>query len=250
MKWLSVFTLLCILTGCASNPQEKRLLATLYAQKSAESRALYYQAFEQAKMRLTFKLANRSSSKIPAVVLDVDETIIDNSAFQAQLYKDKKSYNKKTWDHWIQAAVGTALPGAKSFLDFAKRKGVAVILITNRRIKNFEPTFKNLKEEGLILKRSQLIMRTDVSSKDKRRHDVMKKYEILLLLGDSLGDLSGAFEVGDTRQRNLEVDKQKRRFGRDYIIFPNPMYGLWERKLGVDPKAFLEGYKKAKKSSK
>jgi len=229
MQKMLTLVVLVMLGACSSVNQEHLTMATLYAQKAGEMRALSYQAFNVAKMKLDKDL-RRSSKKTRAVVVDVDETIVDNSPFQAQGIKDNTNY-PVGWREWINMASATALPGAVEFLNYAHKRGVEVFYITNRKVVGFDATYKNLVALGFPVKKENMMLREKDSSKKSRREEVLKKHRIVLLMGDNLGDFSEIFELNDNDARNNLVDQNKRAFGDKFIVLPNVMYGNWEAAL-------------------
>ena len=64
---------------------EQLVMATLWMQTSAEFRALCYQAFNLARINLDSFLDSHKSAKPVAVIVDADETVIDNSAYELSL---------------------------------------------------------------------------------------------------------------------------------------------------------------------
>lgn len=218
------------------------LMAVTWLQTSGEVRALSYQAFNMAKMRLDQQLRSRKKrgSKAPAIVVDVDETVLDNSPYQVNLIRTKRSY-PVGWKEWVTSARARALPGSVEFLNYAANRGVTVFYITNRKKQYFSPTLKNLKDKGFPVTKEFLLTRTKSRSKKERREKVLRNYEILLLMGDNLGDFHDLFEEKAKTERNLAVDEMKRKFGKKFIVLPNPMYGDWEGTL------YQYNYRKSKK---
>ena len=104
------------------------VMATAWTQTSAEYRALCYQSFNLAKMNLDALLASYSGSKPVAIIVDADETVIDNSAYEAWLIGQDFGYSSKTWTPWMAAGEAKAIPGAAAFLNYAKGRGVEVFL--------------------------------------------------------------------------------------------------------------------------
>lgn len=202
--------------------------ATLWVQNSAEYRALSYQAFNLAKLRLNSDLLYAKRSKTRAVVVDVDETVLDNSPFQAKLILDGESFNSENWKEWIDKAHAKSLPGASEFLNWANSKGVEVFYITNRKITHFDATYKNLKEAGFPVKKENLLMKTTQKSKKARRELVLKKFHIVLLMGDTLGDFAEIFDGKPLDARATLVDTKNSQWGKKFIVLPNPLYGDWE----------------------
>lgn len=229
-------TLLLVVPGAwAQQPQpapdnEYQVGAILWAQTAGEARALYYQAFTLARLMLDRDLREQHKSKLPrAVVVDVDETILDNSPFQASLVKDHKEYTQQAWAAWTASAQAAALPGAVEFLRYAAAKGVRVFYITNRKLEEKAGTMANLTKAGFPnVNDETLIMRTDTSSKEPRRKAVAARYRIVLLLGDNLNDFSDVFEKQTVAERLAAVEQNKEQFGTHFIVLPNAMYGDWE----------------------
>lgn len=219
---------------------EYMTMAVLYYQKAAETRALYYQSFNIAKMMLDNDLKIKSKDK-RAIVLDIDETALDNSPYEAQCILGKFSYPEK-WDEWCNLGKAEPTPGALDFLKYAETKGCEIFYITNRKVKFSEVTLKNLKEKGFpMADTNHVLFRTEGNSKEDRRQMVMKSCKIVLLLGDNLADFVNVFDAKlNTDQRELKTDSLKAEFGSKFIVFPNPMYGDWEMIMYPDPAASAE----------
>jgi 5'-nucleotidase (lipoprotein e(P4) family) len=208
---------------------EQLVMATLWMQTSAEFRALCYQTFNLAKMNLDMFLTAHTGSKTVAVIVDADETVIDNSAYEAFLVGKDFGYSSKTWTPWMAAAEATAIPGALEFLNYANKKGVEIFYVTNRKMVGYEGTEKNLKALGFPdVDKKHLLLRTDTSNKQPRRDIVAKDYEIAFLMGDNLNDFLSVFAKKSVADRFAEVDKIKDRWGTKFIVLPNPTYGDWE----------------------
>jgi 5'-nucleotidase (lipoprotein e(P4) family) len=207
--------------------------ATLWQQTSGERRALSYQAFALARMMLDRDLRmNRRSRKPRAVIVDCDETIIDNSRFEGMLLKDRVNYDQKNWTEWVNRSEALAVPGAVEFLRYAASRGVQVFYITNRNDIQKASTAANLKKLGFPNVNDQtLLVQTDPknSSKEGRRQGVGARYRIVLLMGDDLNDFSDVFENSKTvDSRAAAADRYEEEFGRRFIILPNAIYGNWE----------------------
>ena len=208
---------------------EQLVVATLYMQASAEYRAICFQAFNLARMNLDAVLAAHKGSKPVAVVVDADETVIDNSDYEAFLIGNNFGYSSKTWNPWMAAAQARAVPGALDFLNYAKEKGVEIFYITNRKMVGYEGTEKNLKALGFpFVDKKHLLLRTETSDKQPRRDLVAKDYEIAFFMGDNLNDFLSVFRKKSVAERAAEVDKIKDQWGTKFILLPNPTYGDWE----------------------
>lgn len=223
--------------GCSNlekeNPQEKFKMATLYFQRSPEVKALYYQAYNSAKRYLT-EVASKQSKTQQCVVLDVDETIFDNSPYQGYLYDNKDSYTSKTWEMWVHKGIAEALPGVVDFVHFAQKNKFEIYLITNRKLHLEDVTYQNLVSVGIEVPRDHLIGRGSTSSKVERRKEIRSKCNLVLMAGDSLADFHEDFE-GSVEERATAVHKHKSLWGTRFIVLPNPMYGDWVRKSGSLP---------------
>lgn len=207
--------------------------AVLWQQSSGERRALSYQTFALARMMLDRDLRmNRRSKMKRAIIVDVDETILDNSAFQASSAKNNRPYTPQLWTEWCNRAEAIAVPGAVEFLRYATSRGVRVFYVSNRKQIEREGTATNLKKVGFPEVTEQtLLVRTDPksSSKEPRRVSISSRYHVVLLMGDDLNDFSDVFENSKTvSSRNDSTERYKQQFGTRFIVLPNPIYGHWE----------------------
>jgi len=233
-----VIFLVGIISGCKTNQENPEkanndylLFATLFQQKAAEKRALSYQAFNMAKLVLDNEMRRAGLTKKLAIVVDIDETILDNSPFEAKCIIENSDY-PKYWNEWCELANARPLAGSVEFLNYAKSKGVDVFYITNRKIKIYDATIKNLHEKGFpFADKEHLLMRTDKSDKEPRRNIVKANHEIVLLMGDNLGDFLNIFDNKNIEERFSLTDSLRNEFGRKFIVLPNPMYGSWVNEL-------------------
>lgn len=209
----------------AANPS---LYATLYQQHAAEYRALCYQAFNVAELQLEEAL-KQQSAKPKAIITDIDETILDNSPYQAAAILGNFGYPER-WAEWMNASDAWAVPGAIDFLTKAAAAGVKIVYVTNRKEEFRGPTLNNLRKLGFPnVEDDFLLMRQEGEGNEKepRRQKMAAQYEVIMLLGDNLDDFSGVFEVGDAGERMLQTDMNKSEFGRKFIVLPNAIYGSW-----------------------
>lgn len=211
---------------------EQSVLAATWMQASGEFKALSYQAFNLAKMQFdTFSDSYTGSKKI-AVVVDADEAVIDNSAYQTWLIGKDFGYSSKTWAKWMEASEAKAMPGAKDFLNYVADNGGEVFYVTNRKIEGLEGTRKNLIELGFPnIDDKHLMLRTSTSNKEPRREIIAENYNIALFVGDNLNDFSSDFHVDTIEESHAAVEKNKNLFGTKFIVLPNPSYGDWEGKV-------------------
>jgi acid phosphatase len=236
------------------NPSERGLDATLWMQTAAEYDACCLQAYRLGSERLKVKLSATAppNSLPPAVVLDLDETVLDNSPFQAYLILHKLTFSDDLWARWEgdHADDVRLIAGAKEFIDTATEKKVVVIYISNRDKKYTAQTIAALKHLGLDTEKieERLLLRDGPkasSNKTARRQEVEKKYRVLLYFGDNLRDFSEEFvvpkdpTVADIVKRQEQVRHEQKHFGDDWIILPNPVYGEWTKLLGKNPQSRL-----------
>lgn len=202
--------------------------AAIYQELAAEKYALEYQAYALAKMALKQDLLDESIDEQRAVILDIDETVLDNSPYEAMIVKKDTSYPYR-WAEWLNKADARPLAGVKDFLEYAVGYGVDIFYITNRKEKFRDVTLKNLEKHKLPQAESDhLLMRTETSSKTKRREKVQENYHIALLIGDNLNDFSDIFEGKSNKQKKRLIDEHQEMFGTRFIMLPNATYGDWE----------------------
>lgn len=237
------------------NPALGDVDATLWTQVSAEYRGASVQAYRLARLRLEEALADSSwtaareqeepyRSKPPAVILDVDETVLDNSPYQARLVRLAETYGSDTWAAWVREARAPAVPGALAFTRFARERGVRVFYVTNRDADLEEPTRRNLERLGFPMPDTLDVLLTEGErpgwngTKVARREHVAEGHRILLLVGDNLGDFTDEPQPGRWVREEAVVRPRGRpapeprvgdpRWGRRWIVVPNPVYGSWE----------------------
>ena len=202
--------------------------AAAWQQKAGEYKALCYQAYNLAQMRLDILLQQRYSKPV-AVVTDIDETVLDNSPYQVHQALHNEEYSDSSWMEWTARVDCDTVPGALSFFRYAKSRGVAVFYITNRLEKERVPTLQDLQRWSFPdATDDHLTMKTTVSGKELRRKKVADNYEILLLVGDNLSDFSAVFDKKPLAERNEMTKNNAAMFGKKFIVLPNAMYGDWE----------------------
>jgi 5'-nucleotidase (lipoprotein e(P4) family) len=208
---------------------QQLMMSTLWQQTAGEYDALCFQAFNLAKMQIDNMLANNIDPSQSAIVVDIDETMIDNSFYEAELILSKKIYSSEDWNDWCRLLKAEAVPGALDFMNYASEKGFQLYYISNRKEEVETETIENLKAIGFpMADKEHVFIRTEESSKLNRRAMVEENYKIVLLIGDNLADFSEKFEGLTIEERSSQVDNDKASFGVNYIVLPNPMYGDWE----------------------
>jgi len=245
--------------------------ATLWTQNAAEYKALttsiYHTALSNLGMALEdsywtayAKQENKNIRKRPpAVVLDVDETILDNSPFQARMIKQNKNFDPKQWNKWVMEAKAEAVPGALEFTQKAAQKGITVFYVTNRDVSVEEGTRKNLQKLGFPLseKDDHILSENEkpnwTSAKTNRRAYIASRYRILMFFGDNLNDFVSAENISQKERYQL-VETNTKKWGRKWYLLPNPVYGSWESALYDFNKSLsksqIDSVKKAKLNTK
>jgi acid phosphatase len=172
----------------------------------------------------------------PAVILDLDETVLDNSLFEGAMIREDRSFDPESWNEWASQGRAGAVPGALAFTRHAVARGVAVFYVTNRDHAVEEATRRNLAELGFPVAegRDSVLTRGERpewdSDKSSRRKLVAKTHRILLLVGDDAHDF---FPLGKDSpvERARRAGERRALWGRGYIVLPNPQYGGWEGSL-------------------
>lgn len=234
---------------CSRVVSHELLGAVLWMQRAAEYRAATRQAFNAAQRNLERALREPGWPEAVAppdptacrpqlaVIVDVDETILDNSpTAAAQIAAGRRTFDREAWKRWEARGEARPLDGALEFLAFAEEHGVTVFYVTNRR--NEEGVRRNLAALGVGLpdKPDVVLVRgecDDSSDKSCRRNAVARDYRVVLLVGDDLNDFLPADGLS-LAKRAEAVREAAARWGREWIILPNPAYGSWERALVPD----------------
>ena len=227
--------------------QAQSMLSVLYAQSSAEYEASNIQTYVNAKSALdkafndvtwtaAIEQKDNFENKPPAIILDIDETVLNNVPFQARSIIDGQSY-PTGWLDWMLEESSDAVAGVSGFLEYAQSKGVKIFYVTNRIAVAEDATRNNLKKLGLPLDtdRDVLLMKNEngwTSDKVSRRKLVAKDYRILLLIGDQLGDFLPLDETTlELDARKELADTYKHMWGSKWFMITNPMYGRWEASI-------------------
>lgn len=216
------------------NNSEHLSMATLWYQKAAEVKAIYYQNYNFAKTILDKNIKKdrfKLKKKMPkAIITDIDETVLDNSPYNASLILTGKSYNKESWKKWVDEKRAKALPGAVDFCNYAKEKSVEIFYVSNRSEKDIDATIENLIKEGFpYADKEHLFLKTKTSDKTERRNKILENYDVILYLGDNLRDFDETFGGRGSDFGFGITNENKETFGTKFIVFPNPMYGEWEK---------------------
>ncbi|HET9048464.1 MAG TPA: HAD family acid phosphatase [Chiayiivirga sp.] len=228
-------------------PAHDNLNATVWMQSSAEYEASIRGIYAAAERSLDAALADSSwsalpqgesqagfESKPPAIIVDADETMIDNSAYQARSIRENRGYTAESWQAWVNARAARAMPGAVDFANYAKARDVTIFFITNRDAPaEYAATVANLRALGFPIAddASNVVLRGDARAPDREKGDrrrwVGRNYRVVLMLGDNLADfLDGTSADVATRQTLMAPYREW--WGQRWFMLPNPTYGSWE----------------------
>ncbi|WP_136247411.1 5'-nucleotidase, lipoprotein e(P4) family [Halomonas borealis] len=210
--------------GCA---QHAYAMGLRYQQQSAEVAALQRQGFALARYRLEDRLEALGEGVAPAIITDLDETVIDNSALLARDMAECHDFTAwDTWKRWEREGEPSLIPGAKAFLDYADEQGVAVFYVSDRYQENEADTLATLKALDLPQVSADSVMLLG-PPKAERRAAVVENHTLVMQLGDSLHDFAGEFGDAELAGQHDLVEEHADRFGQDWIVFPNAAYGDW-----------------------
>lgn len=242
-------------------PADDNLNSVLWMQRSAEYAALTTGIYRAAAARLDQALAQADWDALaaderqadadyptasarrqlpPAVILDIDETVLDNSPYQARMVLDGSEYADRSWDQWVAEKKAKALPGMRKFAAAAEARGVTLLYISNRAMHLQQATLANLRAEGLPVKDDSVFLgmgmqvegchQERASDKHCRRAWAGRHYRVLMQFGDQLGDFVRiAPNTGEARAATLQ--RHRDWFGERWWMLPNPTYGSWEPAL-------------------
>jgi len=228
------------------------LNAVAWVQTSVEYRLLAGQTYRSALFQLDRALKAPAWDALtkedrdtpatglpPAVIVDIDETVLDNSPYQARLVRDDQGYNEVTWSNWVKEEAAKPVPGALEFARAAAARGVTIYYISNRAEDLAPSTLANLTKAGFPLKDpSQFLGLGTViegcedngSEKGCRRRFVGRTHRVLLQFGDQLGDMV-TIVANNAEGREAAVRPYLGWVGERWFVLPGPTYGSWEPAL-------------------
>ncbi|MBI4915059.1 MAG: hypothetical protein HY825_04370 [Acidobacteria bacterium] len=204
--------------------------ATRWIRDSAEHRAIFLQVFRQATAFVEQATAGRAPGTW-AVVLDADETVIDNSLYQLERAEAGKAYDRESWRAWIARREATPLPGAGAFLERVRALGGRIVIVTNRNHSECPDTEAVFAAHALAF--DAMLCKPDGGPSEKNsRFDAvaagttaagLPPLEIVAFVGDNIQDFPRLTQA--VRQQG---DEAFAAFGARYFVLPNPMYGSWD----------------------
>ena len=188
---------------------------------SSEYKILCEQTYKNAWDNLSEVLKNANSQS--AIIMDLDETILDNSDYQVGLTEKNESYKPESWFVWVNQEEAKLVPGAKAFIDSVRTTKTRLIFLSNRMAKNELPTINNMKQLSIYEEDDIFLLRID---KPDKKH--IRRAEVIDGTGriKDIGPLTVLAYFGDARHDFPDPDDYYS-FGKNMFMFPNPMYGKW-----------------------
>ncbi len=226
-------------------PQNDNLNATLWTQRSVEFKANAMSMYKLAELMLDRALEEKSwtaapaeqtgdyQNKPPAVMLDIDETVLDNSLYQAWMVRNDAHFSSKTWVPFVRSEQSLAIPGSLEFINYARSKGVKVFYVSNRKAPQEEATRNNLKALSYPIDESEdtVLLKGEKenwgSKKGTRRTVITENYRLVMVVGDNFGDFVDGYK-GSITERHALAAKDSELWGSRWIVIANPTYGSWE----------------------
>ena len=206
-------------------------MGLLWMRTSAEYRALAYQGYNVAINAVKMAVTDPSHQRKPlAIVLDADETVVDNTKLMGEsIVNGNGRFDAPWWRQAVHQGKSQAMPGAVEFLNEVHKQGVEIFYVSNRYAPvNLDVTIQNFKELGFpsVDKDHVLLFEKD-SDKQPRFDMIAKKYYVVVYMGDNAGDFPIGTKGKTLAERNAIIDNHKEDFGTTFVVFPNPAYGSW-----------------------
>jgi acid phosphatase len=241
---LAICLALAVLGGCTQVQVASHWRkASLWATASSEYAAVALQTYAAARGKLDPALADPAwtacleqsagfESLPPAVIIDLDETVLDNRPFQRRLIQEGLEFDKEIWNEWVNESRAEAIPGAVEFLRYVNERGVEIFYVTNREHAVERATRENLAALGLPLNEeidTVLTKRERAdwgSEKESRRTLVADSYRVLSIVGDHLRDFTNVENFSRDERRNTTFEHAAM-WGEKWFMLPNPLYGSW-----------------------
>jgi 5'-nucleotidase (lipoprotein e(P4) family) len=206
-------------------------MAVRWARTSAEHRALFLQVYRAATAHVEREAAARAPGTW-AVVLDADETVLDNSLYELERVEKNIPFGSDSWREWTARRAATPLPGAAAFLARVRALGGKIAIVTNRSADECPDTEAVFQAHRLA--HDAMLCKPDAGPSDKNlRFESVARgttpaglppLEVVAFVGDNIQDFPGQGQA--LREKSDEAFAP---FGARFFVLPNPMYGSWEK---------------------
>lgn len=240
-------------TTSASLAADDNLHAVTWMQTSAEYQVNSIQTYRAAIAYLDAALADPQwdalvpSDRVapmadlePAVIVDIDETVLDNSPYQVRLIRSGLSYDDATWAQWVAEQKARPIPGAVEFAEAADKRGITIVYLSNRTHDQRAASLANLRAVGLPVADESVYLgkgmpvegcqQDSSSEKHCRRQWVSQHYRVLMQFGDQLGDFVQP-RPNTAKTRAALIEQYDSWFGERWWMLANPSYGDWQPAL-------------------
>ena len=184
---------------------------------ASEYKILCEQIYKNAWQNLSETLKKATSQS--AIIMDLDETVLDNSMYQVENFNKGQTFNMESWAAWVNREEAKLIPGVKEYIELVRDLGIQLIFISNRMDERLEATKQNIKKLNIYDGKDIYLLRLNKEDKkDIRRNEVFNgtnrmvgygPFDVILYIGDAMGDFP---------EDNNNSNK---------YILPNPMYGKW-----------------------
>ena len=251
-------------------PPDDSLNATAWFQTSVERDLVYRQTYRAAAAQLAAALADRRWDALPkedrgndprklppAIIVDVDETVLDNSPSQVRQIRERRGFDDANWNVWVNERKAKPLAGAVEFLNTATKQGVTVFYISNRTADQAQATLDNLRSAGFPIKEASQFLglgtvvegcEQEGSEKSCRRQLVGRSYRVLMQFGDQVGDFVQIL-ANTPEGRRAAIAPYADWIGQRWWALPNPLYGSWEPALFNNAWSQPAGERRAQKEA-
>ncbi|MFQ5415713.1 MAG: 5'-nucleotidase, lipoprotein e(P4) family [Myxococcota bacterium] len=235
----------CLFFGCAPSAVAPAhgYKAHLWATASSEYAAVTLQTYRAASRMLEPALADSTwtacieqgaayESLPPALIVDLDETVLDNRPFQLRMIEEHRDFDIDLWNAWVREKRADVIPGSLEFLHAADDLGIEIFYLTNREHAVEQPTRERMVELGLPIDTEHDSVLTKHErpgwdgGKVTRRKFIAETHRVLLIVGDDLRDFVAV--QGDSRERRRGTTfVHAAMWGEKWFMLPNPIYGGW-----------------------
>ncbi len=254
----------------ATPPADDSLNATAWFQTSVERDLVYRAIYRAAAAQLPAALADKRWDALqkedrgndprklpPAIIVDVDETVLDNSPSSVRQIREQRGFDDANWNLWVNERKAKALPGAAEFLNAAAKRGVTIFYISNRTADQAQATIDNLRATGFPIKDASQFLglgtvvegcEQEGSEKSCRRQLVGRGYRVLMQFGDQVGDFVQIL-ANTPEGRRAAIAPYADWIGQRWWALPNPLYGSWEPALFNNAWSQPAGERRAQKEA-
>lgn len=244
----------CANTTPTATTDSEPEMGLLWVKHAAEYRALALQAYGAATRDLPRFVEDTTWSALPgqddaaalppAVIIDVDETVVSNVDFQLDF---EPPFANWKLDKWNREHAAIPISGITDFVAAARAAGVTVYFVTNRPCEpaderpcsERQTTIDDIAEVGITTDAEFVLLSNERGwnrEKSTRREHVARTHRVIMLIGDDLGDFipcmrkkvyAPCTDSATAASREQAILKHRDRWGAGWYILPNPMHGSW-----------------------